>query len=182
MRRQTSPHETLRTIRLPRDAAGFVRRGCPVCSRHFKLRAHPAEDRIVQSTFASALPHANVQEIADLPVRFCVYCGHAARADAFLTPTQSHFIVTWARAIRDEILQERLRGALRRHPEGRVPWTDLPVPAALSEPNDMTAAILPCCREELKIGLGWHEEVFCHHCRAHHLPQWLGRLAPGRTG
>jgi hypothetical protein len=182
MHAETDLHATLRTIRLPQDAAGFVRRGCPVCSRHFKLRAHPSEDRIVQATFASAVPLANAQEIAELPIRFCVYCGHAARADAFLTPTQNHFIVTWARTLREEIQAEQLRTARWKRSEATTPWANVRVPAPLVEPNDMTAAILPCCREELKIGLGWHEEVFCHHCRAHHLPQWIGRAQRSTGG
>jgi hypothetical protein len=156
---------------LAHDGRGFVRRGCPVCARHFKVRGQGGEERIVQRVFVTSLAHANVDELPQLPKRFCPYCGHTATADAFLTSAQRSYIEACARSMAGEVRYEQLK-QVERHLDANPYITFVavapsdPPPDPPAEPDDMQQAPLLCCGEELKIKSSWRQTFFCHHCRA----------------
>ena len=158
-------------VRLGQDSKGFVRRACPVCARHFKIIARAPESLVVHVVFSSLLAHANVDELAGLPLRWCPYCGHRAQADVFLTKPQRSYIEACARSVAGQVRFEQLRqatGRLRDNPyitflAVRPAEPELDPPA---EPDDMTAVFLLCCGEEMKIKPTWKEALLCHHCRA----------------
>ncbi len=165
--------KTSEPVQLAQDSLGFVRRSCPQCARFFKVGAHKSEDLLVQSTFVSALQHANADELPGLPTRFCPYCGHQAQASAFLTEAQRGYIVGLAKELAGQVRYEQLRHA-ERHLDDNPYVTFVAVAPeagellAPPEPDDMAAAPLLCCGEDLKIKANWREPFFCHHCRAQH--------------
>lgn len=158
-------------IRLPQDAQGFVRRSCPQCARHFKTRALPTEDHVVQATLMSMLQHANASELPELPQRFCPYCGGQSPAQTFLTGAQRGHIEGWANALTGLIRYERLR-LPTAHLSQNPFVTYLPVEPPMvvekmpPEPDDMSRVVLMCCGEEQKLLSDWNTEFFCHYCRA----------------
>jgi hypothetical protein len=150
-----------------------VRRSCPQCARHFKTKAHPSEDAIVQSTFMAIIRHENASELAELPRRFCPYCGHQSPAQTFLTELQRSYIENWAKAVTSIIRYEKLRLPSQRLSQN--PYvTYLPVqpkdagPLLPPEPDDMDRRALMCCGGEQKLVSPWQTQFFCHFCRARH--------------
>lgn len=170
-------------VSLPRDSTGFVRRGCPVCSRHFKLKNLPIEDRALQGALLSSLAHANGDDAGPLPIRHCPYCAHSTTADLFLTPTHRHYVEGWAQWLAAQVRYEQLRlveRTLNLNPYVTF-LTVTPneaVPELPPEPDDLSAVLLSCCREELKIGFGWTEEIFCPFCRRRQVARSARRRIP----
>jgi hypothetical protein len=158
---------------LPEDSLGFVRRSCPNCARHFKTKALPREDAVVQSTFTELLKHANTTELTELPYRFCPYCGTQSAAQVFLTELQRGYIESWAKSVTSIIRYERLR-LPSKHLNQNPYVTYLPVEPLDThvelppEPDDMDRWLLMCCGEEQKLLTDWAGEFFCHFCRARH--------------
>jgi len=167
----SAPSPLSQPLRLAVDSAGFVRRSCPVCTRDFKIGARPAENLLVQSVFSTALQHANLDELAALPTRYCPYCGHRASAEAFLTTPQRLYIEARAHSLARQLRFEQLRQA--QHELGANPLLTFiamrPAEAPLdppTEPDDMNAVFFMCCGEDMKITSTWNESLLCHHCRA----------------
>lgn len=157
-------------VALASDARGFVRRTCPTCARTFKVAAGRAEEPVVQAVFVAALQHANVEELAGPPRRFCPYCGHGAAADAFLTPAQRRYIEARAKDVAGSLRWGMLRQLAH---EGRRAPTFVPLrpgpdhaPSPPPEPDDLQTARALCCGEAIKLKPTWREPFYCHHCRA----------------
>lgn len=167
-----APHTaTFAQVGLAADARGFVRRCCPQCRRHFKVGAAHAEELLVHAMLTRLVAHANAEEVPQPPRRFCPYCGHGAGGDVFLTPAQREYLEGWARALRRDVRYEQLRQVESQHTHALTFRTVAPAPVVLvqpPEPDDMQAAPLLCCGEEVKLKASWRESFFCHHCRARH--------------
>jgi hypothetical protein len=145
-------------IRFAHDSAGFYRRACPSCGRHFKLGPPLAEDWAATAVFVAALRHANGDELRSPPLRYCPYCGHSAAADRFLTKAQRDYVEARARHLAD--------GMSHVTSAGRQAWDEAPGP--VPEPDDMRAARLLCCADELKLKSSWTRPFFCPVCRLRH--------------
>jgi hypothetical protein len=157
-------------VHLAEDTAGFARRCCPLCARHFKVRGKAGDAPVIQSAFLALVPHANAEEVPEPPLRYCPYCGQAAAAPAFLTINQRKYLQECARSITSQLRDEQLRYVQQdsTHPTFvRVAPTKREVLPPL-EPDDMVSLQVTCCREQMKIKPGWNEDLFCHYCRARH--------------
>ncbi|HLM47678.1 MAG TPA: hypothetical protein VK458_27685, partial [Myxococcaceae bacterium] len=87
------------SLELPRDMSGFVRRECPECHREFKTRPCRHDASILQRRLASLFPFENAHEsFDDVPDWWCLYCGHRAPGDEWLTPAQQAHVEALARA------------------------------------------------------------------------------------
>jgi hypothetical protein len=169
-------------LQLVRDPRGFVRRACPSCGRHFKVRGGGGEDALVHSAITGAVPHANAGELPPAAHRACPYCGHTALADAFLTPIQRGWVEKWSKSLASEVRVTQLRQLAQRLDDNPyltfvvVPPTAPPdrLPA---EPDDMRTVAVWCCDDEVKLKRTWREPFYCPQCRTRHAPVG-GRQAP----
>ena len=157
--------ETSIDVALAVDTSGFVRRACPSCGRHFKVKAQ-GESSLLLSAFTDTLEHANGIEIRAPGQRRCAYCGHRAPAQAFLTEAQRGWLDHWAKRLDAEVQVVRLRALDPFSAAWMQPSPKEPDQARPSEPDDMLPVALWCCGEQLKLKAGWREAYFCPRCGA----------------
>lgn len=162
------------SVELPRDASGFVRRQCPRCQRVFKTRPGPVDAAVVQRRLASLFPFENAHESFDaVPDGSCLYCGHRAAADEWLTREQHEYLELLARAWANHVRYEQLAYVSRTLTHNPRPTfilvTPEPLPDTLGpEPDDLRTLFLVCCGEEVKALWDWDTPFFCPRCGAHH--------------
>jgi hypothetical protein len=161
-------------VELPRDASGFVRRECPQCQRAFKTRPHRQDACILQRRLASLFPFENAHESFDeVPDGSCLYCGHRAPLDEWLTPGQQAHLEALARAWANHVRYEQLAYVSRTLSLNPRPTFVATEPEALPgpmppEPDDMRVIPLVCCGEEVKSLWDWEGPLFCPRCGSCH--------------
>ncbi|MET0406506.1 MAG: hypothetical protein ABW123_29080 [Cystobacter sp.] len=161
-------------LELPRDAGGFVRRECPQCQRDFKTmpRAHDAS--AVQRRLASLFPFENAHESFDeVPEAWCLYCGHRAAGDEWLTPAQQAHVEDVARCWANHVRYEQLAHVsrtLRDNPRPTfVSTRPRPLPGPMSpDADDLRRVPLLCCGEEVKAHWEWDGPLCCPSCGTRH--------------
>nr|WP_153867665.1 MULTISPECIES: hypothetical protein [Myxococcaceae] len=162
------------------DASGFVRRECPRCRRHFKTRPSPSDAGVLQRALCALSPFEVEERSASgdahgacAPERSCLYCGHRAGAEAWLTEEQQAHLEALARAWGDHVRYEQLAHVARTLAQNprptfiAVPPAELPGPMP-AEPDDMRVLPLLCCGEDVKALWDWDEPLFCPRCGARH--------------
>lgn len=161
-------------VELPRDASGFVRRQCPQCQRVFKTRPGPVDASVMHRRLASLFPFENAHESFDfVPEWTCLYCGHRAAADEWLTREQHEFIEQLAKAWANHVRYEQLAYVSRTLAQNPRPTfiavAPEPVPDTMRpEPDDLRPLFLVCCGEEVKALWDWDAAMHCPRCGAHH--------------
>ncbi|HEX8818755.1 MAG TPA: hypothetical protein VF794_02415 [Archangium sp.] len=162
------------SLELPRDASGFVRRECPECHRDFKTRPCRHDASILQRRLASLFPFENAHESFDeVPDWWCLYCGHRATGDEFLTPAQQAHVEALARAWANHVRYEQLAYVSRtlslnpRPTFVSVEPEALPGPMA-HDPDDLRIIPLVCCGEEVKALWDWDAQLYCPRCGSRH--------------
>lgn len=162
-----TPRPVAESCVLPFDASGFLRRACPACGRHFKLRAEG--DTVLQVVIAEAVTHANAEELPRETALHCPYCGHTARARLFLTDLQRSWVEGWVKLVDASLQRERLR-IVEGHVALNPASFDLEAPDRFPEPDDLVDAPLFCCGERLRLRSTWSDGWFCPRCRVWHGP------------
>jgi hypothetical protein len=160
-------------IALPCDRAGFVRRQCRWCLRHFKLRPGAQDGIAVLRWLSRSLPQLELQG-SEAPEHLrCPYCSQAGTTEDWLTADHRGRI---------ERLAQRLRGVLTFTSLNQVttglghtarptflPVPPEPLPGCLGrEPNDLLPVALICCDLEVKIHADWDGGLHCPQCGTHH--------------
>lgn len=155
----------MRSLALPQDSEGFVRRECPHCHRQFKTRPLPGDGLAVLRRLGAVLAHENPQELDPGLPRVCLYCGRPAAADAWLTAEQQEQLAKLAGAWASEVRRLQLRWLL---PDGgrRTLGRAEPLAALPPEPDDLTPVLLLCCGEEAKGVASWRGALYCPRCAA----------------
>ena len=161
-------------LELPQDASGFVRRECPQCNRAFKTRPSRHDASVLQRRLASLFPFENAHESFDeVPDGSCLYCGHRAPVDEWLTFQQQVHLESLARAWANHVRYEQLAYVSRTLSLNPRPTFVTVEPEALPgpmppEPDDMRVIPLLCCGEEVKALWDWEGPLFCPRCGTHH--------------
>jgi hypothetical protein len=161
-------------VELSRDAGGFVRRECPRCQRDFKTRPCAHDGNILQRRLASLFPFENAHESFDeVPDAWCLYCGHRAAGDEWLTAAQQAHMESVARAWANHVRYEQLAHVSRTLADNPRPTFVSVRPPALPGPmapdvDDLRALPLVCCGEEVKAHWDWDGPLFCPRCGTHH--------------
>jgi hypothetical protein len=161
-------------VELPRDAGGFVRRECPRCQCDFKTRPRAHDACILQRRLASLFPFENAHESFDeVPDGWCLYCGHRAAGDEWLTPAQQAHVEDVARAWANHVRYEQLAYVSRTLGHNPRPTFVSVKPRALPEPlppeaDDLRLLPLVCCGEEVKAHEDWGGPIFCPRCGIRH--------------
>jgi hypothetical protein len=162
----------VRSLSLPQDSAGFVRRECPHCRRQFKSRPFPSDGVSVQRALSKLLPHENEHESGKTVTRrACLYCGRTAQPEEWLTGEQLEYLDKIAGSYAKELRYEQLAyvgQTLSLNPRPTfvpiVPErTNLTMPP---EPDDLESVPLLCCGEDAKCQPGWSHSVSCPRCGA----------------
>lgn len=161
----------MRTLALPQDSSGFVRRRCPHCQREFKTRPFPTDGLAVHRAVAGGTRHENSHELEGSALRACLYCGKVAPPEQWLTEAQRRFVEEHAAALRSEVRYRQLMHVFRTlSMNPRVTFVAVPPrppPSALPpEPDDLAPVPLICCGEEAKAIEGWQQLVHCPRCGA----------------
>jgi hypothetical protein len=136
---------------------------------------------VLQRRLASLFPFENAHESFDtVPEWCCLYCGHRAAADEWLTREQQDYLEALARAWANHVRYEQLAYVNRTLALNPRPTFVAVAPEALpgpmtSEPDDLRSLLLVCCGEEVKALWDWDEAMHCPRCGAHH-----GGLRAGR--
>lgn len=164
----------LGSLELPRDSGGFVRRECPACRRIFKTRPGQGDARALQRRLALLLPFPSAREgLGEVPEWSCLYCGHRAPADEWLTEEQSAHLEAWAHAWIHHVQYEQLAHVHRtlslnpRPTYVAVPPGELPAPLP-PEVEELRLIPLLCCGEEVKALWEWEGPLHCPACMARH--------------
>jgi hypothetical protein len=161
-------------LELARDASGFVRRECPRCRRHFKTRPGASDALVLQrhlsSLFAFENEHEGCEPVGECS---CLYCGHRASAEEWLTEEQRAHLEGLARAWANHVRYEQLSHVARTLAQNPRPTFIAVAPAELpgampAEPDDMRALPLLCCGEDVKALWDWDEPLFCPRCATRH--------------
>jgi hypothetical protein len=161
-------------LALASDASGFVRRECPRCRREFKTRPCESDALVLQRRLSSLFPFENEHEgFCPVPDRSCLYCGHRASAEEWLTEEQRAHVEGLARAWANHVRYEQLALVSRTLAQNPRPTFIAVAPAELpgpmpAEPDDMRALPMLCCGEEAKALWDWDEPLFCPRCGARH--------------
>jgi len=169
-----SPRGSATLLELACDASGFVRRECPRCRRHFKTRPGALDARVLQRCLSSHVSFEGEHEgEGALPESCCLYCGHRASAEEWLTEEQRAHVEGLARAWVNHVRYEQLSHISRTLAQNPRPTFIAVAPAALpgpmpAEPDDMRALPLLCCGEEVKALWDWDEPLFCPRCGTRH--------------
>ncbi|QAT84639.1 hypothetical protein EJ065_3071 [Corallococcus coralloides] len=170
------PELDMAWLELPRDKAGFVRRECPRCQRSFKTRPSRHDAGMLQRLLAGYFPFENLHEAYTaeaLPAWHCLYCGHRALPDAWLTPEQSAHVERMARAWANHVRYEQLayvQRTLSHNPRPTfVSVAPEPLPRPLP-PDEELLRTLPmvCCGDEVQAQWEWDLPMVCPRCGAHH--------------
>lgn len=159
----------MRTVALPQDSAGFVRRSCPFCERSFKTRPFPTDGLAVQRQLSRTFHHENPHEIDASALRACVYCGRMAPPEEWLTAEQRAFLDQLANGLVQEVRFDQLSHVARTLAQNPRPTFVLlpprrPPGAMPPEPDDLRPVPLLCCGEEAKIVDDWQRSLFCPRC------------------
>ncbi|MBU8897408.1 hypothetical protein DRW03_29515 [Corallococcus sp. H22C18031201] len=162
-------------LELPRDEKGFVRRECPACGRTFKTRPSRHDAHAVHRRLTSLFPFENAHESGDSegPPWCCLYCGHKAPTDSWLTTEQHVHVERVARAWANHVRYEQLAHVTRtlsQNPRPTfvvVPPEDLPGPMP---PDSESLRVIPmvCCGEDVQALWEWDSALYCPRCGAHH--------------
>jgi hypothetical protein len=170
------------------DPSGFLRRGCPLCGREFKVYV-PLDERgfppgEAEQSFLLVPVREDDAEASAVPAlaeRHCPYCAQTAPPDQWWTQQQVAAIHTVLRNTLAGMMNEHLVRPLSRafsgHQRGPVTirfhgrelqqeeeWTP-------PEADDMVRFLLPCCGTEIKIAEDWTQPVHCFYCGfPHHAP------------
>jgi hypothetical protein len=169
-----SVRSTLTQLQLACDPSGFVRRECPRCRRHFKTRPCTSDALVLQRRLSSLFPFENEHEgFGCVPDRSCLYCGHRASAEEWLTDEQRGHVEGLARAWANHVRYEQLSHVSRTLAQNPRPTFIAVAPAELpgpmpAEPDDMRALPMLCCGEDAKALWDWDEPLFCPRCGARH--------------
>lgn len=161
-------------VALPRDEAGFVRRQCQSCQRIFKTRPSEYDARILQRRLSSLFPFENADESYEpVPHWRCLYCGHRADADEWLTHEHVSYLEGVARAMANHVRYEQLAHVSRTLAQNPRPTfiavAPEPLPEPLpSEPEDLRTILMVCCGEDVKAQWDWDTAMYCPRCGAHH--------------
>ncbi|WNG26207.1 hypothetical protein F0U62_20890 [Cystobacter fuscus] len=161
-------------VELSRDAGGFVRRACPRCQRDFKTRPCARDGNILQRRLASLFPFENAHESFDeVPDAWCLYCGHQAAGDEWLTAAQQAHVESVARAWANHVRYEQLAHVSRTLADNPRPTFVSVRPPALPGPmapdvDDLRVLPLVCCGEEVKAHWDWDGPFFCPRCGTRH--------------
>ena len=167
-----APHVS--RLELPRDADGFVRRECPQCQRDFKTRPSRQDAGILQRRLVSLFPfenaHESFDEVAD---GWCLYCGHRAAADEWLTPAQQAHVESLARAWANHVRYEQMAHVSRTLGVNPRPTFISTAPEALPGPmpqdaDDQRLIPLLCCSDEVKALWDWEGPLHCPRCGTRH--------------
>lgn len=138
-----------RSIQMPLDRDGYLRRACPSCQREFKW-----------------LPQDN-----GLPVPpegyHCPYCGRVANQDDWWTRPQ----LAYARAHAVNLVTDEVNNALRGFTQQAAPLQvtvttapKQPIPT-LTESDDMTIVTKECHPSEpVKVNTQWEGPLRCLYC------------------
>jgi len=162
------------SLELRQDASGFVRRECPQCRRAFKTRPSAQDARILQRRLASLFPFENAHEsFDDVPHWHCLYCGHRAPGDEWLTSEQQAHVEALARAWANHVRYEQLAYVTRTLSLNPRPTFVTVEPEALPgpmspEPDDLRPIPLVCCGHEVKALWDWDGPLCCPRCGARH--------------
>lgn len=170
----------LRVVRLPEDAAGFIRRECSACHRQFKTKAWPSDSGSLHRRIAEHLPHENPDELfasaLRVPVRSCPYCGRQAAADAYLTAEQRAYLEHLSRAYANLIRHESLMQVHRTLSQNPYPTfvpvkPEAPPPPLRDDADTFRLQHFVCCNEELRVEKYWRKNLYCCRCGAEHRSQ-----------
>lgn len=161
-------------VALPEDGSGFVRRQCPRCQRIFKTRSSRFDARALQRRLASLFPFENAHEsLEPVPTWSCLYCGHRAEADEWLTGEHVAYLERLARAWANHVRYQQLAHISRTLGHNPRPTFVALAPRELPhlmppEPEDLRPLPLLCCGEEVKALWDWDGPLYCPRCGARH--------------
>ena len=168
------PGPVICVVELPRDAAGFVRRECPSCQRDFKTLPRAHDGSAVQRRLASLFPFENAHEGFDeVPDTWCLYCGHRAAGDEWLTPAQQAHVEDVARAWANHVRYEQLAHVTRTLGHNPRPTFVSTRPRALPGPmspdvGELRRLPLVCCGEDVQAHWDHDGPLYCPRCGARH--------------
>lgn len=142
------------SIQLPLDA-GFLRRECSRCERHFKWHHGPTDDRPSDGT--------------DPDVYWCPYCGETAPPDNWRTAEQVEYIRASAVG---PVVREAAHEFNRSQRSSKNSFFKLSIsydepepPQAMHEPSDMALVQSPCHPwEPIKVADDWRAPLYCIVC------------------
>jgi len=166
-----------KTVHLPIDDDGFLRRQCPYCMREFKAIVDGVKDSCSEDE--QTVEDQDENELSESIEYYCPYCSQPAGKDSWWTLEQLDFIERHAQAIGEELINEHLIEPLSRMSKGirskgmisievKANRIDPITPIINPEPNDMRIIQLECCNERIKILDEWKEPISCYYCGSKH--------------
>ena len=170
--------EIVKSIQIPLDEEGYLRRGCPFCMKEFKIL--PEKEELDNSTPKNVDNYMIEEEEYDKEDEssenefFCPYCGQRAPEGHWWTQEQLDHINTITQNIMADLINDNLINPLKRNFRGSSSdmismnfegneieqeneW-------ASSDLDDMEIFELPCCHTKIKIEDGWKDTVYCFFC------------------